>query len=212
MAGVTGAAGKIDDMRTVRRLHLVPVDAVDTNEDLLVRAGRGDRDAFSTLYDQIASAVFGLARRVVRDQQLAQDVVQEAMVEVWRQAPRFDPDKGNAMGWIATITHRRAVDRVRSEQSRHDRELATAKNEQRTTNGDEISAGVVRDATRQELCDALGQLTDLQRQVIQLAFYDGRTYTEVAELLNIPVGTAKTRIRDGLIRLRDAVASSEGAS
>jgi RNA polymerase sigma-70 factor, ECF subfamily len=201
-------------MRLLRRLQVVSDDAASGPDDLLVRAGRGDREAFDALYEQIAPTVYGLARRVVRDPQLAEDIAQEALVEVWRLAPRFDPTKGKAMSWVATIAHRRAIDRVRSEQSRHDREDKVAFGDRgtMTTSGEEVSAGVMRDATRQSVAGALGCLTGTQREAIQLAFYDGRTYAEVADLLGIPVGTAKSRIRDWLIKLRDAVAPSEELS
>jgi RNA polymerase sigma-70 factor, ECF subfamily len=199
-------------MRLGRRLHAVPDNGSLTPEDLLIRVGRGDREAFAALYDLVAATVYGLARRVVRDPQLAEDVAQEALVEVWRLAPQFDPTKGKAMSWIATIAHRRAIDRVRSEQSRRDREDRVTQGQRAETTGDEVSAGIMRQVTRDSVSTSLACLTDTQREVIQLAFYDGRTYTEVAELLGIPLGTAKTRIRDGLIKLRDAVALAEGLS
>jgi RNA polymerase sigma-70 factor, ECF subfamily len=201
----------IDGVKSRRRLQLVSDVAAPSNDDLLVRAGRGDREAFAMLYDQIAPVVYGLARRVVRDAQIAEDVAQETLVEIWRQAPRFDPSKGRAMSWVAVIAHRRAVDRVRSEQSHRNRDVLVASERHGSSNGDEISAAIVREDTRTEVADSLACLTDLQREAIQLAFYDGRTYGEVAKLLDIPVGTAKTRIRDGLIKLRDAASSIGGA-
>jgi RNA polymerase sigma-70 factor, ECF subfamily len=201
----------IDGVKSRRRLQLVGDVAAPSNDDLLVRAGRGDREAFAMLYDQIAPVVYGLARRVVRDAQIAEDVAQETLVEIWRQAPRFDPSKGRAMSWVAVIAHRRAVDRVRSEQSHRNRDVLVASERHGSSNGDEISAAIVREDTRTEVADSLACLTDLQREAIQLAFYDGRTYGEVAKLLDIPVGTAKTRIRDGLIKLRDAASSIGGA-
>jgi RNA polymerase sigma-70 factor, ECF subfamily len=201
----------IDGVKSRRRLQLVGDVPAPSHDDLLVRVGRGDREAFAMLYDQIAPVVYGLARRVVRDAQIAEDIAQETLVEIWRQAPQFDPSKGRAMSWVAVIAHRRAVDRVRSEQSHRNRNLLVAAEQRRSTNGDEISAAIVREDTRTEVADSLACLTDVQREAIQLAFYDGRTYSEVAELLDIPVGTAKTRIRDGLIKLRDAASSIGGA-
>jgi RNA polymerase sigma-70 factor, ECF subfamily len=206
--GIT-AAGV--DVRSRRRLQVVDAEPTSTPDDLLVRVGRGDCDAFASLYDQIAPVVYGLARRVVRDPHIAEDVAQETFVEIWRQAPRFDPSKGRATTWVAVIAHRRAVDRVRSEQSHRNRDVLVAAERGRSTNGDEISAAMVREDTRREVEQSLACLTEVQREAIHLAFYEGRTYGEVAELLSIPVGTAKTRIRDGLIRLRDAVAAPEAA-
>ena len=205
---MTPSAARIDGMKLRSRLHLVSGEVTATPDELLVRAGKGDREAFALLYDQVAATVYGLARRVVRDPQMAQDVAQEAFVEVWRQAPRFDPTRGKAISWIATVAHRRAIDRVRSEESRHMRENVSGSARDTITGGDEALAGVLAAERHEELSSALAGLTESQRQVIQLSFYDGHTYREVADLLGIPVGTAKTRIRDGLIKLRDVLASS----
>jgi RNA polymerase sigma-70 factor, ECF subfamily len=191
-------------MKMGRRLRAVrDADTVDPDA-LLVRVGRGERAAFDALYDTIAPLVYGVARRVVRDPQMAEDIAQEALVEVWRQAPRFDPSKGRATSWIVTIAHRRAVDRVRSEQSRHEREDRVGR-DTATVSTTEPSARLEAADTTVELATGLASLTELQRDAIRLAFYEGRTHQEVAQLLGIPLGTAKTRIRDGLIRLRDAV-------
>lgn len=172
-------------------------------DGLLVRAGRGDRDAFERLYDDIAPLVYGLARRVVRHPQLAEEVAQDVLVEIWRQSPRFDPGRGRAVAWVATIAHRRAVDCVRSEQARTDRETANAGGRTEATN--EPGERIERAEARDEVTDALSVLTPMQREAVCLAFFDGRTHREIAELLDIPLGTAKTRIRDGLIKLRDVV-------
>jgi RNA polymerase sigma-70 factor, ECF subfamily len=191
-------------MKMGRRLRAVrDADTVDPDA-LLVRVGRGERAAFDALYDTIAPLVYGVARRVVRDPQMAEDIAQEALVEVWRQAPRFDPSKGRATSWIVTIAHRRAVDRVRSEQSRHQREDRVGR-DTATVSTTEPGARLEAADTTDELATGLASLTELQRDAIRLAFYEGRTHQEVAQLLGIPLGTAKTRIRDGLIRLRDAV-------
>jgi RNA polymerase sigma-70 factor, ECF subfamily len=179
---------------------------------LLVRVGRGDRQAFNMLYDAVAPVVFGVARRVVRDPQMAEDVAQEAMVEVWKQAPRFDPSKGRAMSWVVTIAHRRAVDRVRSEQARTEREDRVGRDTSSPAHEPDLGSRLEIEQARSEVTRGLASLTPTQREAISLAFFDGRTHHEVAQLLGIPLGTAKTRIRDGLIRLRDAVDSPEVTS
>jgi RNA polymerase sigma-70 factor (ECF subfamily) len=174
----------------------------DDLTELLVMLARGDESMFGLLYDHIAGPVFGLVRRVLRDPAQAEEVTQEVLVEVWRTAPRFDPDRGNARTWIMTMAHRRAVDRVRSEQASRDRESKTVDVERTAPPVDEA---VAIQLEHQQVRAALGHLTDIQREAIALAYYGGHTYREVAELLDIPLATTKTRIRDGLIRLRDSL-------
>lgn len=176
--------------------------AGDDLTELLLMVARGDESVFGVLYDQIAGAVFGLVRRVLRDPSQAEEVTQEVLVEVWRTAPRFDPERGNARTWIMTMAHRRAVDRVRREQAARDRETKATKFEPAAPPVDET---VAIELEHQQVRSALGQLTDLQQEAIALAYYGGHTYREVAELLDIPLATTKTRIRDGLIRLRDSL-------
>lgn len=198
-------------MRIGRRLRVIDPDEIGLDA-LLTSVGRGDRLAFERLYDSIAPVVFGVARRVVRDPGMAEEVAQEVFVEIWRQAPRFDPSKGRAAGWIATIAHRRAVDRVRSEQARTNREVRVGQDVSSVTATvahDQATVDLEARATRDEFAADLTVLTPVQREAVRLAFYDGRTHQEIADLLSIPLGTAKTRIRDGLIRLRDAVESRE---
>ena len=173
-------------------------------EDLLAEVARGSEAAFEELYARIAGPVFGMALRIVRDHGLAQDVAQEVLSEVWRLAARFDPARGTAMGWILTMAHRRAVDRVRREEVRS----ATLRKEAAswvTTDHDDVVAQLERQWDAALVRRALGTLTLAQREAIELAYYRGYTHQQVSTVLDIPLGTAKTRIRDGLIRLRDAV-------
>jgi RNA polymerase sigma-70 factor (ECF subfamily) len=208
------ATATVIDVRTYRRrgqradAHHPKVFLVDSPEpsvdDLLERVARGDRIAFEDLYDTMAPRVLGLARRVVRDPAQAEEVMQEVLVEVWRAAARFDAERGSAVSWIMTITHRRAVDRVRSAQAATDREDTVASREVARP-FDEVSEAVEARLEQEQVRRALTGLTDLQREAVTLAYYGGYTYREVAVLLDVPLGTVKTRLRDGLIRLRDAL-------
>lgn len=172
--------------------------------DTLLRAvAKGDEAAFGRFYDLVAARVFGLIRRVLRDAAQAEEVAQEVMVEVWRTAGRFDPARGSATAWVFTIAHRRAVDRVRSEQAGSDRvrRLIPEPEAQHDVVVEEATAHLERQQVRR----CLKSLTELQREAITLAYYGGHTYSEVAQLLDTALPTVKTRMRDGLIRLRDCL-------
>ena len=172
--------------------------------ELLATVGRGSAPAFERLYNQIAGSVYGIALRVVRDPQLAEDVAQEALVEVWRLAPRYRPDAGSARAWILTIAHRRAVDRVRSEQAHRARHVANPAVASGTSNETDAVVDVMYAQWQAARVKAgFAALTALQREALELAFYKGYTHKEVAEALNVPLGTAKARLRDGLIKMRD---------
>ncbi len=173
-------------------------------EGLLDRVSRGDQAAFETVYLAVAGPVLGLARRLVRDPAQSEEVAQEVLIEVWRCAARFDPAKGSAMAWIMTLAHRRAVDRVRSAQASTDREQRAAAREH-TPAYDEVSEQVERRLEREQVRRCLDSLTEIQRESVLLAYYRGCTYQETADLLGAALGTVKTRLRDGLIRLRDCL-------
>ena len=182
--------------------HPIGEDDLDPIGGELAAAGRGDEAAFGRFYDLVAPLVHGVVLKVVRDPAMAEEVAQETFVEIWRLAPRFDPSRGSAKSWSATIAHRRAVDRVRSEQSRRTREQRDHA-QQVGAEHDSTTDVVIDRLDHARVRSALDALSDTQRGAVTLAYYDGRTYREVAALLDIPEGTAKTRIRDGLIRLRD---------
>jgi RNA polymerase sigma-70 factor, ECF subfamily len=163
----------------------------------------GDQAAFASLYDALAPTVYGVVRRVLRDPSQADEVTQEVFVEIWRQASRFDPDRGSVRTWAVVIAHRRAVDRVRSEQSHRDRQTtvgAAAVEAPATPEDDAIELDEGRRARA-----ALQTLPEAQREALELAFYDGLTHIQIADRLGLALGTVKTRIRDGLIRLRTAM-------
>lgn len=176
---------------------------------LLRAVARGDERAFERLYDLLAPRVYGIVRQVVRDPAQAEEVAQEAFVEVWRTAARFDPSLGSARAWVSTIAHRRAVDRVRSEQAATDRIRRVAAQAGEPPY-DEVFDETIADLEHQQVRRCLRSLTALQRQAIDLAYYRGYTYREAAELLGVGLPTIKTRMRDGLIRLRDCLGVSIG--
>ena len=171
--------------------------------------GAGDESAFECLYDLVAAQVWAAARRVLRDRAQAEEVMQEALVQVWRTAARFDAAKGSPLGWICTIAHRRAVDRVRAEQAATIRAVKAGMT-WLATGSDEVADTVADDLERQQIKQCLAALTPLQHQAVTLAYYHGHTYRQVADLLGIPLPTVKSRIHDGLIRLRNCLGARTG--
>ncbi|MFD3974962.1 sigma-70 family RNA polymerase sigma factor [Streptomyces cyaneofuscatus] len=176
-------------------------------QELMVLVARGDQDAFAKVYDAVSGPVLGLVRSVLRDPAQSEEVSQEVLVEVWRTAPRFQSSRGSAMNWVLTLAHHRAVDRVRSAEASAAREHKAALLD-RTPAFDEVSEQVETRLEREQVRRCLRTLSELQRQSVTLAYYRGLTYREVAELLTVPLGTIKTRLRDGLIRLRDCLGVS----
>lgn len=180
---------------------VAPTASVD---ELLERAAAGDQQAFAQVYDALSSGVFGTCLAVLRDRDHAAEVTQEVMLELWRTAPRFDRLRGSARTWALTLAHRRAVDRVRSVQAervRDQRVMDTHLERPFDVVAEEVEGTMDRARVRQ----CLGGLTPTQHEAVVLAYYGGRTYREVADQLATPVATVKTRIRDGLIRLRDCL-------
>jgi RNA polymerase sigma-70 factor, ECF subfamily len=173
-------------------------------EELLSSVARGDRVAFERVYELVAPRVYGLILRVVRDRAHSEEVAQEVMVEIWRSAARYEQERGSALAWMMTIAHRRAIDRVRSAQASTNREDRAARLDVRHP-FDEVAESVESRLERERLRRCLDGLTALQRESVTFAYYDGYSYREVAELLKVPLPTVKTRMRDGLIRLRDCL-------
>lgn len=200
----------MSDVNPIRRLRLVTSpsgdDVGEAIDGALTRAGRGDEAAFAEFYDLTSALVYGIVVKVVRNPAIAEEVTQDIYLELWRLAPRFDSGRGSGKSWTCTVAHRRAVDRVRSEQSRHDREVAEGRKSEPVF--DQVSETVIDDLDRAEVSASLDCLSPTQKEAVSLAYYGGHTYREVASLLDVPEGTVKTRIRNGLIRLRDEMGLS----
>ncbi len=175
-----------------------------SSEGLLELVSNGDQAAFSFLYERFSPRVFGLANRIIRDTSQAEEVAQEIFLEIWQRASRFDRARGTATSWIMTLAHGRSVDRVRQSQASRNRDLKSAVgNFDRDV--DSVADSVVQHSDATEVRDCLETLTELQRQSITLAYFGGHTQREVGEMLGAALPTIKTRMRDGLIRLRDCM-------
>ncbi|MHA7192065.1 ECF RNA polymerase sigma factor SigK [Arthrobacter sp. MDT2-16] len=172
-----------------------------TLTDLLLRIAEQDRTAFAHFYEQTSRRVYGLARRVLIDPDLSEDATQEVYLQVWNTAERFNPALGSPMAWLMTLAHRRAVDKVRSEQSATDREARYGAATQ-TIDHDDVVDTVTQRLEAESVVRCLDTLTETQQESVRLAYYGGLTYREVAEKLGVAVPTIKSRIRDGLIRLK----------
>lgn len=189
---------------SLRRRGLEQPGQDDSNDPLgtlLSLAGRGDQSAFAELYDQLAPLLYGVVLKVVRDPSQSEEVIQEAFIELWRLAPRYDASRGSVRSWAVTLAHRRAIDRVRSEQASRDRTEREA--HKRPIQSSDVAEQVVANIDGTRVRKALERLTEIQRQAVELAYFGGHSYREVALLLDVAEGTIKTRIRDGMIRLRD---------
>ena len=172
---------------------------------LLERGAHGDKHAFAEFYDATVEDVYGVAVRVIRNPTLAEEVAQDAYLEAWRWAGRYDRRRGTPQSWLLTIVRRRAVDRIRATEAALRREATYVRRETPSGEVDTTSDTVHASLEAQRVRAALADLTALQRRAIGLAYYGGLTYKEVAAVLGTPPGTVKSRIRDGLIRLRVAL-------
>ncbi len=175
-----------------------------TLDALLARVAAGETAAFRDLYARTSARVHGMVLRVLRDPGYSEETTQEIYLQVWHNAGNFDPDKGSALSWLITLAHRRAIDRVRSEQSSTNREGAYGAANW-SADFDSVSDEVASREDAREVADCLGTLTEVQRSSVTLAYYGGLTYREVAERLSVALPTVKSRIRDGLGRLKDCL-------
>ncbi|GAA4266647.1 ECF RNA polymerase sigma factor SigK [Frondihabitans peucedani] len=182
----------------------IPADTPRTDNDLLVLVAEGNRDAFAVLYDRLSSRVFGLVKRVLIDPAQSEEVTQDVFLELWQSASRFDPAKGNAAAWVLTMTHRRAIDRVRASQASRTRDLAVGIRDYQDS-GEDFVEQVETRSEHERVTKAMRQLTDVQQQALQLTYFQGLTHKEAALVAGAPVGTMKTRLRDSLIALRKLV-------
>lgn len=198
-----GREGQVSTSAQLRLADAPNSGAAPDLGDLLIRVARGDEAAFVAVYDSLGASVYGLARRVIRDPARAEEISQEVFMQVWQSAIRFDPARGNAKSWVLTLAHRRAVDAVR-----HDQAATNRENKYDWSNGpdfDEVEEKVTISLERQQVRRCLDGLTVLQREAVNLAYYQGYTYAEVADVLDANPATVKTRMRDGLVRLRDCM-------
>ena len=173
-----------------------------TKENLLEQIAGGDQVAFGALYDEVSPRVFGLIRRLLVDHAQSEEVTQEVFLEIWQNASRYERSKGGAFTWILTMAHRRAVDRIRSSQAGRDRDVKIGIRDF-VSDYDNVADTVETTIEHERVKEAMAQLTELQRQAVSLAYYGGYSHSEVATMLSVPIGTVKTRLRDGMIRLRD---------
>ncbi len=176
--------------------------AAGAEAQLLGQVSGGDQDAFGELYDRFAPRVLGLVRRLLLDHAQAEEVTQEVFLEVWQSAGRFDPNKGRGATWIMTMAHRRAIDRIRSAQASRNRDTRVGIRDLEPGH-DEVAENVEVLIEHERVRAAMARLSEAQRQAVSLAYYGGLTHSEIAAEIKAPIGTVKTRLRDGMIRLRD---------
>lgn len=187
------------------RLNAVPpTDAAEnlSIESLLREVADGSRTAFAEVYDRISDRVMGLVTRLLRDRAQSEEVTQEVFLEIWQSASKFDQNRGSGMAWVLTMAHRRAVDRIRSAQKSHERDVRIGiRDMERDFDG--VAESVEIRVENERVKGAMSRLTALQREAVILAYYGGYSHSEMSQILGIPLGTVKTRLRDGMIRLRD---------
>jgi RNA polymerase sigma-70 factor (ECF subfamily) len=172
------------------------------------RMARGDQDALGEIYDRHGRLVYSLAFRIVRDQADAEDVVQEVFSQAWRQAARYDPSRGSVLAWLLTLTRSRSIDRLRGRRARPQPTVDEAVLNAVPDGAPSADVQALWSGQSATIRAAVDELSVLQRVAIELAFFEGLTHAEIAERLELPLGTVKTRIRQGLLKLRDRLAGA----
>jgi RNA polymerase sigma-70 factor (ECF subfamily) len=201
VASIVLALPRSQDRFAMRRQH-----AHLSDEALVALVARGEEGALAELYDRVGRIAYGLALRVLRDERLAEDAVQEAFLQVWRSAATFRAERAKASTWILTLVHRRAVDLVRREQRRQAEPLADETMFAQA--GEETEEAAWLRFERERVQTALRQLPDVQREALELAYYGGFSQSELADRLGVPLGTIKSRMFAGLSRLRELLDDS----
>ncbi|WP_280363077.1 ECF RNA polymerase sigma factor SigK [Nocardia wallacei] len=199
--------GRLDDGFESDACPAPDRDAADRLAELLKGVAVGDRQAFTELYRSTQHRVYGLALRILRRPALAEEIAQEVYLHVWKAAAQYDTRLASPIGWLMMLTHRRAVDRVRVEITATTRDLAYGQR-QLGRDHDTVAETVGQRSDERAVVSCLDTLTEIQRETVALAYYGGRTYAEVADHLDVPLNTVKTRIRDGLRKLRNCLTGS----
>jgi len=181
-----------------------PPGALAFDDGLLVRTAKGDKKAFTLLYDRTASRVYGLVKRVLTDPAQSEEVTQDVYLEAWQNASRYDPVKGKALSWLFTMANRRAIDRVRASQSSRDRDLAAGIRDYEESR-DDVEETVEITLEHQRISAIIRTLSANHQQALELTYFQGLTNTEAAQKAGIPAGTMKGRLRDALIALRTRI-------
>ncbi len=200
MVGANAAEGPACVVPSAQ-LRNLRADEAERLRRVMAAVAAGDQRAFGELYDATSARIYGMVLRVLRDPGYSEETTQEVFLQIWRSAPNYDPNQGTPLAWMMTLAHRRAVDRVRSEQSGTDREAAYGA-VSHSPEHDEVLEAVTQRLESDAVVACLDTLTDTQRESVRMAYYSGWTYREVAERLGVAVPTVKSRIRDGLIKLK----------
>ena len=184
-----------------------PTKELEAEIELLRRIGQGDRRSFEELYDRFSGVLFSTAYRVLNNREAAEDVLQDVFIQIWEKAPLYDPARGKPMTWAVTLTRNKSIDRLRSTQRRNrlqddvERESQTFEQFDDRSSFDAVASGETGALVR----EAIQKLSKDQREAIELAFFSSLTQTEIAERLNVPLGTVKARVRRGMMKLKDVL-------